>query len=72
MARSWPWSRSFRLACALAILVTLLAAPGVAAQEQGGEKPYYSDTQGPPQPGGVVNYLLYEDPDTLNPIIGQT
>ena len=36
------------------------------------EAPYYSDTLGPPQPGGMVNFLLYEDPDSLNPLVGQT
>ena len=68
--------RWWRVAALLALLVPLLAGPGaVFAQEEGtptAEKPYYSDTQGPPQPGGTVNFLLYEDPDTLNPIIGQT
>ena len=36
------------------------------------EAPYYSDTQGPPVPGGTADFLLYEDPDSLNPWIGQT
>ena len=33
---------------------------------------WYEDTQGPPQPGGTVRFLLYEDPNTLNPILGWT
>ncbi len=37
-----------------------------------GASPSYSDTQGPPQPGGTVRFLLYEDPNTLNPIAGAT
>lgn len=36
---------------------------------QGG---YYEDTQGRPQPGGTVSFLLYEDPNSLNPILGST
>lgn len=56
-------------------LVGMSAAPAFAQEAAGtseGEAPYFSDTQSPPQTGGIVNYLLYEDPDTLNPIIGQT
>lgn len=33
---------------------------------------YYEDTQGPPQPGGTLRFLLYEDPNSLNPILGST
>lgn len=33
---------------------------------------YYEDTQGPPQPGGTLRYLLYEDPNSLNPVMGST
>ncbi len=33
---------------------------------------YVDEAPGDPQPGGMLNYLLYEDPDSLNPIIGQT
>jgi peptide/nickel transport system substrate-binding protein len=43
------------------------ATPGAAS-----DLPYYEDTQGPPQPGGAVRFLLYEDPNTLNPILGST
>jgi peptide/nickel transport system substrate-binding protein len=38
-----------------------------------GDTAWYVDPHpGPPQPGGMLNYLLYEDPDTLNPLIGGT
>ncbi len=38
-----------------------------------GSVPYYIDkTDKQPQSGGMLNYLLYEDPDSLNPIVGQT
>jgi peptide/nickel transport system substrate-binding protein len=44
-----------------------------ATSESTGDTPWYVDPHpGPPQPGGMVNYLLYEDPDTLNPLIGGT
>ena len=43
-----------------------------AAQDATPEAAYYSDTQGPPVPGGTVNFLLYEEPDTLNPLVGNT
>jgi peptide/nickel transport system substrate-binding protein len=33
---------------------------------------YIDDNPGPPQPGGMLQYLLYEDPDSLNPIVGAT
>lgn len=49
-----------------------VASAGATVRAQDAAKPYYSDTLGPPQPGGMLNFLLYEDPDTLNPIIGQT
>lgn len=47
---------------------------GVMAQEATPEtgQTYYEDTQGPPQPGGTLRYLLYEDPNSLNPIMGAT
>ena len=32
----------------------------------------YSDTKGPAQAGGTVRFLLYEDPNTLNPLAGST
>lgn len=38
-----------------------------------GDTPWYIDPHpGPPRAGGTVNYLIYEDPDTLNPLIGGT
>ncbi len=55
---------------AIAILGLMLYGGSAALAQE--EKPYYSDTQGPPQPGGMVNYLLYEDADRLNPVLGNT
>jgi peptide/nickel transport system substrate-binding protein len=70
-------SRWWRIAALIALMTPLLFGAGIArAQDAQGtpeaEAPYYSDTQGPPQPGGVANFLLYEDPDSLNPLVGQT
>jgi len=65
----------WRAIAVVALFVPLLIVPGtVSAQdaESTPAAPYYSDTAGPAQPGGVVNFLLYEDPDTLNPLVGQT
>src|SRR4051812_8352655 len=59
----------------VALFVPLLITLGTArAQdaESSPTAPYYSDKAGPPQPVGVVNFLLYEDPDTLHPLVGQT
>lgn len=45
----------------------------VAAQEgTPADQLYFEDTEGPPQPGGTLRYLLYEDPNSLNPIQGST
>jgi peptide/nickel transport system substrate-binding protein len=55
---------------AIAILGLMLYGGSAALGQE--EQPYYSDTQGPPQPGGMVNYLLYEDADRLNPVLGNT
>lgn len=55
----------------LAVIGVMLLGLGGTAFAQD-EKPYYSDTQSPAQPGGTLNYLLYEDADTLNPILGNT
>jgi peptide/nickel transport system substrate-binding protein len=70
-------SRWWRIAALVALMAPLLFGAGIARaqDEEGaaeGEAPYYSDTQGPPQPGGVATFLLYEDPDSLNPLTGQT
>ena len=67
-------SRIAPLVTCLAVIALLGGMPlGVAAARQdSADPPYYSDTEGPPQSGEVLDYLLYEDPDTLNPIIGQT
>lgn len=44
-----------------------------SGSDSGGMTAWYIDEHpGPPQPGGTINYLLYEDPDTLNPLIGGT
>ena len=43
-----------------------------SSPEAGEEQLWYEDTQGPAQPGGTVRFLLYEDPNTLNPILGWT
>lgn len=67
----WWW----RVVAFVALLAPLALVPrGSNAQDVASTPaaPYYSDTQGPPQPGGVVNFLLYEDPDNLNPLAGQT
>lgn len=78
MAWTGTRSRWWRIVGAGALLATLAVGPGVAAQdaestpEAASDAPYFSDTQGPAVPGGVANFLLYEDPDTLNPIIGNT
>lgn len=71
---SSPW---WRFAALTALMAPLLLGAGVARAQDAdstpaAEAPYYSDTQGPPQPGGVANFLLYEDPDSLNPLTGQT
>lgn len=51
------------------IATNLTPTPG---GEQG-TTPWYVDPHpGPPQPGGVLRYLLYEEPDSLNPVAGQT
>ena len=42
------------------------------ASPEAGEPLWYEDTQGPPQEGGTIRFLLYEDPNTLNPILGWT
>ena len=46
----------------------------LAAAQEGtpADQPYFEDTEGPPQPGGTLRYLLYEDPNSLNPIQGST
>ncbi len=49
-----------------------LAVAQSATPEDSAQAPYYEDTEGPPQPGGDVRFLLYEDPNSLNPILGST
>lgn len=72
-SRSSQW---WRVVALVALLAPLLLGPGVVLAQDAAtpeaEAPYYSDTQGPPQPGGTANFLLYEDPDSLNPWVGQT
>jgi peptide/nickel transport system substrate-binding protein len=70
-------SHWWRVAALAILLAPLAVAPAaILAQDAestpAGEAPYYSDTQGPPQPGGVANFLLYEDPNTLNPLLELT
>ncbi len=69
-----PWWRVIAL---IALLAPMFAAPAAVLAQDAQSTPeagpaYYSDTEGPPQPGGVVDFLLYEDPDSLNPLVGQT
>ncbi len=48
-------------------------APSGSPATGSGDTPWYVDpAPGDPQAGGTVNYLLYEDPDSLNPYVGQT
>jgi peptide/nickel transport system substrate-binding protein len=74
-SRSSSSSAWWRLVAIVALLLPLLAVPAARAQddgEAGGEALYYSDTEGPAVPGGVANFLLYEDPNTLNPLLETT
>lgn len=69
-------SRWWRAAAIAALCAPLLAGPGaVVAQDDATPEAgpaYYSDTMGPAVPGGTANFLLYEDPDSLNPWVGST
>ncbi|HRA33260.1 MAG TPA: ABC transporter substrate-binding protein, partial [Thermomicrobiales bacterium] len=48
-------------------------ATGGSPSAGAGETAWYVDpSPGPAQSGGTINYLLYEDPDSLNPYVGQT
>jgi peptide/nickel transport system substrate-binding protein len=67
--RRLPSSRSWQIACLALVLLMLGSLAGTAFAQ---ESPYYSDTEGPAVPGGNVRFLLYEDPNTLNPIAGAT
>lgn len=70
-----PWWRVFGAATLVATLGLGSGLVPVRAQEgtPAADGPaYYSDTAEPPVPGGVANFLLYEDPDTLNPLLGNT
>lgn len=49
-----------------------LAIAQSSTPEAESEQLWYEDTQGPPEPGGTVRFLLYEDPNTLNPLLGST
>jgi peptide/nickel transport system substrate-binding protein len=67
----------WRVVALVALLAPMIATPAAVRAQDAGSTPeagatYYSDTAGPPQPGGVVDFLLYEDPDSLNPLVGQT
>ena len=79
MRHPWRLARPMLFVSLLAISGMLLGLPAAAQDTNGtpaaGGTPaadYYSDTMGPAQPGGVLNYLLQEDPDSLNPLVGQT
>ena len=66
------YSHTSRIA-SLVLTLLLLASVGSGVLAQEGEgTTSYSDTEGPAQPGGAVRFLLYEDPNTLNPIAGAT
>jgi peptide/nickel transport system substrate-binding protein len=70
-----PRSLSKFLLAAIALVVAFGPSLGlVSAQDSTpvAEAPFYSDTQGPPQTRGTVRYLLYEDPNSLNPLTGST
>ncbi|MBA2521109.1 MAG: peptide ABC transporter substrate-binding protein [Chloroflexia bacterium] len=72
MRRLTRWIRPWTCVALLAMIGMLAGIFPAAAQEATPEASYFSDTAGPPQPGGMANFLLYENPDTLNPLIGQT
>jgi peptide/nickel transport system substrate-binding protein len=68
--RSFTTSRSFQFACLVMLASLLLGSAGsVLAQDPPAS---YSDTQEPAREGGTVRFLLYEDPNTLNPVAGAT
>jgi peptide/nickel transport system substrate-binding protein len=67
--RRW---RGIAALVAFAMIFTSLSGVALAQEENPGDLPYYSDTLEPEQTGGTVRYLLYEDPNTLNPIAGAT
>ncbi len=73
-SRSSQW---WRIAALGALMAPVLFGAGAARAQDAESTPeagpaYYSDTEGPAQPGGIANFLLYEDPDSLNPLVGQT
>lgn len=68
-------SQVWRIGALAALMTPVVLTPAVTlAQEStpAAEAPYYSDTQGPAAPGGTASFLLYEEPDTLNPLVGNT
>ena len=71
-----PRCQWWRRVAIAALLASLLVAPGALAQDADSTPEagpaYYSDTEGTPRPGGVADFLLYEDPDSLNPLVGST
>lgn len=64
--------RRCRLALNVVVVASMLLVGGAGLAAAQDQPAYFSDTEGPPQTGGMLNYLLYEDPDTLNPVLGQT
>ncbi len=63
-----PWKRSLLVLATLLVLFSGAASIAIAQDET----PYFSDTLPPERTGGTVRYLLYEDPNNLNPIGGAT
>jgi hypothetical protein len=54
----------WRVVALVAMLGPMITAPTAVIAQDAGSTPeagptYYSDTAGPPQPGGVVDFLLY-------------
>lgn len=65
-------SRSLRFIGSLALTLLMLGSMLGTAFAQEDDQGSYSDTQGPAVPGGNARFLLYEDPNTMNPIGGAT
>ena len=71
-ARVGGWWRRFAAVVVAGLMLSSLSAVVVAQDENPGGLPYYSDTMEPESTGGTARFLLYEDPNTLNPIAGST
>ncbi len=68
--RSTRWWRMLAFLLAFAVVAPTLIGSAIAQDAE--EPPYYSDVSEPETTGGTVRFLLYEDPNTLNPIAGST